>query len=95
MQEVRYVEMAKRFVTCYTVEKVYGGAEEGGWYYPVTTCQYSVPCKSKEKAKKMQAKRTEEARQYNDSAEYDYFVIESRQHCGRDDDTNKPAPHYC
>lgn len=87
--------MGARFVTHYVVERVFGGHEEGGWYYSATRCENYTKCKSKEKAKKLCDKSNEDARLFNCSSEYDYFKVESRQHCGREDDMDKPAPRYC
>ena len=47
------------YVSLYTVERAYGGPEEGGWWYPYyeLECWYEVPAGHHQQAKIRQAKK--------------------------------------
>ena len=87
--------MAKKYVTIYEVTKHYGGAEEGGWYYPVTSLVRSDRVKTVQKGRKQIEKLHEQFSEEYDGIDYCYAVIETKRNIGREDDTDKPTPRYC
>jgi len=65
--------MAKQFVNVYAVSLVYGGPEEGGWwydrYFPVSSFGFSSRRKSKQAMKRKYSKEVVKAERENSQLE--------------------------
>lgn len=90
--------MSRRYVTVYDHSVIWGGAEEGGWGYPIDEYSYYIKCKSKRKAKKLckQLNRDfDRERRYSPcSCDFSFATIERRHNIGEMDTTNRPIPTY-
>lgn len=87
--------MAKKYVVIYEVNRYFGGHEEGGWYYPVTSLVRHDRVKNVSKGRKRIKKLREQFAEDYDGVDYMYAVIETERHIGREDTRHLPAPHYC
>lgn len=71
--------MARKFINVYAVSLVYGGPEEGGWYYdryfPVSTQGFSSRRKSRQKMKKKFAREAAKITKHNKSLDYGYTSV--------------------
>ena len=95
MQEVRCIDMNKRHITEYEVTREFGGYEEGGWYFSVTTHISTRKAKSNKKAIELCEKLNEEEGGYGYMHDgYVFFKVEEMKHIGRLDDTDKPVPRW-
>ena len=86
---VRKFKKQKIYVTLYEVTRVYGGPEEGGWYYTVLEALEFKEVATREEAIRVQIEKGKDV-----GTDY-YVTIETNKTLGKQDNTQKPAPRYC
>jgi hypothetical protein len=82
------------YVSIYRAEQLYGGPEEGGWYYTRNFLEESVGFSSEAEAEDYLDRIAEPdaASRVADSGEDHFAILESVK--GENDDSHKPRPHY-
>jgi len=82
------------YVSIYRAEQLYGGPEEGGWYYTRNFLEESVgfSCESEAEDYLDQVAEPDAANRVADSGEDHFAILESVK--GENDDSHKPRPHY-